>query len=452
MIRIHRNHPSIIVWSMSNEPFFSSGQALFKVRSFLTNLVAYSHELDPTRPAAIGGCQRGEMDKLGDIAGYNGDGARLFVNPGIPSVVTEYGSTMTDRPGKYDPGWGDLPDTPGGQHAEKGMGSWRLPWRSGEVIWCAFDHGSLAGRKFGAMGMLDYFRLPKRQWFWYRNEYLHIPPPVWPSNGVPAALKLNADKTTLNSVDGSDDAQIIVTVLDSAGNPISNCPAVTLNIESGPGEFPTGPSITFAPDTDITIRDGQAAMEFRSYHAGKTLIRATAPGLRAAMIEITCLGEPKYLAGKTPAARSRPYVRFTPALAAATAITFGLNNPTRASSEAPGHTGRLANDGNQATCWQADTADTNAWLRIDLERIVTVTKSKLIFPFTGNWRYKVEVSDDGESNWKLFADQTKTSSTGKERIDTVPDNPPRGRFVRVTFAGIPDNQAAALAELEFFGN
>jgi len=97
--------------------------------------------------------------------------------------------------------------------------------------------------------MGDYFRLPKRQWYWYRNEYLHIPPPAWPGNGVPAALKLTADKTTLNSVDGTDDAQLVLTVVDSDGKPISNCPPVTLAIESGPGEFPTGPSITFAPDS-----------------------------------------------------------------------------------------------------------------------------------------------------------------------------------------------------------
>ena len=107
------------------------------------------------------------------------------------------------------------------------------------------------------MGMVDYFRLPKRQWYWYRNEYLHIPPPAWPGNGVPAALKLTADKTTLKSVDGTDDAQIIVTVVDKDGKAINNCPPVTLAIESGPGEFPTGPSITFAPDSDIAIRDGR---------------------------------------------------------------------------------------------------------------------------------------------------------------------------------------------------
>lgn len=49
MIRINRNHPSIIVWSMCNEPFFSAPEVMPKVREFLKGLVAYSHELDSTR-------------------------------------------------------------------------------------------------------------------------------------------------------------------------------------------------------------------------------------------------------------------------------------------------------------------------------------------------------------------------------------------------------------------
>jgi hypothetical protein len=53
------------------------------------------------------------MDKLGDIAGYNGDGARLFINPGIPSVVTEYGSTAPTGPANTRGGWGDLLEGPG---------------------------------------------------------------------------------------------------------------------------------------------------------------------------------------------------------------------------------------------------------------------------------------------------------------------------------------------------
>jgi hypothetical protein len=416
-----------------------------KVRRFLKELVAYTHELDPTRPAAIGGSQRGDIDKLGDVAGYNGDGARLFPNPGIANVVTEYGSTMTDRPGRYAPGWGDLPSTPGADKSQPG--SWRLPWRSGEVIWCAFDHGSLAGRRFGSMGMVDYFRLPKRQWYWYRNEYLHIPPPAWPSNGVPAGLKLVADRTALDSVDGTDDTQLIVTVVDKEGRSLSNCPPVTLAVESGPGEFPTGPSITFAPDSDIAIRDGEAAMEFRSYNSGKTLIRATSPGLKDATIQITSRGEPHFVAGKMPTVKPRPYVRFSELNATSALIALGRDNPTRASSEASGHSARLANDGKPATFWQADTSDKSPWLQIDLERVVTISQTKLTFPAPGNWRYKIEISDSGDS-WKLLVDQTTATSSSAECIDSVSGSA-SGRFVRVSI--VESNQPAALAECEILG-
>ena len=247
------------------------------------------------------------------------------------------------------------------------------------------------------MGMIDYFRLPKRQWYWYRNENLHIPPPAWPVSGTPAALKLTADKTTLKSVDGTDDAQLIVAVVDKHGRALSNSPPVTLAIASGPGEFPTGPSITFAPDSDITIRDGEAAMEFRSYFAGKTVIRATSPGLKDATITVTSLGEPKFIAGQTPPVKPRPYVRYT-GPAAKISVTpansiFGLNNPTLASSEADGHAASFGNDGNAATFWQAKADDANPWWQVDLERVVTVNKTKLAFPAEGNWRYRIEISD-----------------------------------------------------------
>ena len=108
MIRIHRNHPSIIVWSMDNEVFFTENQRCPRCANCLGKQSRSRTSWTPPGPAAIGGCQRGDIDKLGDVAGYNGDGARLFLNPGIPSVVTEYGSTMADRPGPYEPGWGDL--------------------------------------------------------------------------------------------------------------------------------------------------------------------------------------------------------------------------------------------------------------------------------------------------------------------------------------------------------
>jgi hypothetical protein len=451
MIRINRNHPSIIVWSMCNEPFFSDPNVMPKVRTFLKELVAYSHELDPTRPAAIGGCQRGGIDKLGDIAGYNGDGANLpeYQHPGIPSVVTEYGSTIADRPGKYAPEWGNLAETPGAN--PNVIGSWRFPWRSGEAIWCGFDHGSIAGRMFGAMGVVDYFRLPKRSWYWYRNEYRHIPPPAWPEPGTPASLRLTADKTTLTSPDGTDDAQLVVTVVDKNGKWIDDSPPVTLTIVSGPGQFPTGRSISFGPNSDITIRDGEAAMEFRSYYAGKTVIRATSPGLDAATVEITIKGSPKFIPGKTPVAKARPYVRFTGNGTKGTPVILGTENPTRASSEAPGHSGRLANDGNPATFWQAAPGDTNAWWQVDLERIVTVSETRLRFPTRSNWRYRIEISDNGVNAWKVIADRTQTTGTEEERDDKVQRGAVRGRFLRVIVAGTPMGQIPALAELNVTG-
>jgi len=450
MIRIHRNHPSIVVWSMSNEPFFSDPKVMPQVRRFLRDLVAYSHELDPTRPAAIGGSQRGDIDKLGDIAGYNGDGARLFPDPGVPNVVSEYGSMMVDRPGLHEPGWGDLPLTPGADPDKPG--SWRLPWRSGEVIWCGFDHGSIAGRLFGGMGMVDYYRLPKRQWYWYRNEYRGVPPPAWPQPGVAAALQLSADRTVLRAVDGTDDALIVVTVVDRDGTPISNCPPVTLTIESGPGEFPTGPSITFEPDADIAIRDGSAAIEFHCYHGGETLIRATSPGLKDATIRISSSGQPKFVPGVTPTAKPRPYQRFSAAPSTGTWDKFGLENPTRASSEAPGQTGRSANDGNSITAWQAAPDDKAPWLRVDLERVVTVTKVRLNFPSAGIWRYRIEVSQDGERNWQTFVDSAQTDSPNQWTPHSIDGTPVGGRYLRVTLLAWPNGAAPGLAELAVSGS
>jgi beta-galactosidase len=62
------------------------------------------------------------------------------------------------RPGKYGPAGAILVEGPGDKSQPY---FWRYPWRSGEVLWCAFDHGSIAGDE-GKTGIIDYFRLPKR--------------------------------------------------------------------------------------------------------------------------------------------------------------------------------------------------------------------------------------------------------------------------------------------------
>jgi len=50
---------------------------------------------------------------------------------------------------------------------------------------------------------------------------------------------------------------------------------------------------------------------------------------------------------------------------------------------------------------------------VELERLVTVSNVRLSFPFDGNRRYRVEISDDSSSRWKLISDQTKTANDAK---------------------------------------
>ena len=444
MIRINRNSPSIVVWSVSNEPFFTVDKTIPAVKRLLKKMVDKAHELDPTRPAAVGGAQRpiGEdrIDLIGDIAGYNGDGARIadFQNPGIPSVVTEYGSTLADRPGRYIPGWGDLARDEGWKGRE---------WRSGQIIWCGFDHGSIFGGNMAKLGIVDYFRLPKRSWYWYRNEYGHQAPPEWPVEGVPARLRLMASKTAGIRADGTDDVQLIVTVLDKDGRELSNSPDVRLSVVSGPGEFPTGRAIDFSADSDIRIMDGKAAIAFRAYYAGRTVVEATSDGLESARVELEFTGAPEYVEGKAWQIESRPYVRFVKAKEQPQMQRYGVDSPTFASSSASGHSAGMAADGNGATYWSPAADDKQPFLTLDVERTLDVHSVKAVFAASGTGRCVVELSTD-ESNWQKIAEAASRKGGAWEiRLE----KPVKARFIRFSFPQGCGAVCPALAEVEVSG-
>lgn len=443
MIRINRNSPSIVVWSVSNEPFFTDDSTLPAVRNLLKKLVDTAHRLDPTRPAAVGGAQRplgeGRIDLIGDVAGYNGDGANIpdFQQPGIPSVVTEYGSTLADRPGEYIPGWGDLARDEG----------WKgRPWRSGQIIWCGFDHGSIFGPNMAKLGIIDYFRLPKRSWYWYRNEYAHKAPPQWPVEGDPAKLRLEASKTRDIKADGTDDVQLIVTVLDREGRELSNSPQVRMRVVSGPGEFPTGRSIDFAADSDIRIMDGKAAIAFRSYYAGKTIVEASSPGLGSALLELEFTGAPAYQPGKSWQTESRPYVRYHKGMERETQQRYGKDSPTFASSSAQGHLAGYAADGDTATWWQPAADDQRPSLALDVERTLDVTQIQARFPRQAIGPCVVEVSTD-QAQWSKVAEIDRPADQWKLNLE----RPVRARFVRFSFAAPTTSRVPALAEIEVLG-
>lgn len=375
MVLQHRNHPSVFVWSMCNEPFFTSEGTMPGVRRLLKRMVERTHQLDPTRPAAIGGAQRplgnnNRIDIIGDIAGYNGDGANIpdFQNPPIPSVVSEYGSTTADRPGKYFAGWGDLEREDG----------WRgRQWRSGQAIWCGFDHGSIFGEEMGKMGIVDYFRLPKRSWYWYRSEYSHIDPPDERREGIPASVCLSASKTTSIRADGTDDVQLIASIVDEEGRGLANSPVVTFRILDGPGELPTGRSISFSDNSDIRIQDGLCAITLRSYYSGITLVEASSEGLHSDTLCLTFNGAPKYKPGVSHQTGNRPYVRYSKA--EHQHQTYGTNNPTFSSSSAEGLSPGLAADGNIQTYWQPASTDEEPSWTLDTERSLMMHEINVSF-------------------------------------------------------------------------
>jgi autotransporter-associated beta strand protein len=458
-IRILRNHPSIVVWSMCNEPYFSDSSVFNQMTNLLGEEVAWTHQLDPNRPAAIGGCQRpnnsSRIDKIGDVAGYNGDGASIgmFQNPGVANMVTEYGSVKSYRPGAYDPGWGNslalntsvTPNVP-----------IEYAWRSGQCSWCGFDYGTLLSGGClpggsGTMGMVDFFRIPKRAWYWYRNQYAGTLPPTWPGNGTPAALQLTASTTNFTAVDGTQDAQLLVTVLDASGNATSNCVPVTLTIISGPGQFPTGTNITFTPQgsgqaSDIAILEGKAAIEFRTYYSGTSVIQATSPGLTNASVTITSQGSPAWVPGVTPPAQTMPYSRFngTITLPPAHSYQLALNHPTFVSSTGTGSSANV-DDGDTNTFWQAAGTDTNAWWQINLENIYQIDTVQLVFPQTGNFHYLIQLSAD-DVNWTTVVDQSQTINTDQSR--TAVGNFGGGiQYVRVAFTNMPAGLTPGLAEV-----
>jgi len=440
LIRTNRNSPSVIAWSMSNEPFFSANEVMDDMKNLLKNLVSKSHQLDPSRLAMIGGAQRRGVDVLGDIAGYNGDGATLYRNPGMPNMVSEYGSCVTDRPGDYTPCWSS--------HLKDGE---KPAWRSGHAIWCGFDHGSIAGN-MGEMGIVDFFRIPKRSWYWYRNYFKGIEPPVWPVDGTPKSLKLFADKTTIKGTNATDDAHINVQVIGDNGKHISNSPDVTLTIISGPGEFPTGRSITFKKTTrnDIQILDGHAAIEFRSYEGGKTIIKATSEGLKPATIEIETVGLPMFKEGVTPLVKDRPYTnyRLLKAIEEGEAVKISDARPTRTNSKS-NSLASYANDGHKWRRWIPDLVDGSVWWELDMENFYDLDRIELSFQNSPDLELKIETTEN-RKKWTTVA-QGNYSASKKEIVNLKIEDTTKVRFLRVTITPKSKKAHVEVGEIEVFG-
>ena len=283
-------------------------------------------------------------------------------------------------------------------------------------------------------------------------EYKHIAPPEWPVEGTPAALQLTADKVTISNTNGTDDVHLIVTVLDKNGKAISNSPNVKLSLESGPGQFPSGSAIEFSATSDVAIRAGQAAIEFRSYYGGTSVIKASSPGLKDAFINIQTKGLPAFIPGKTginpyvPYVKYGDYTNFTPTVSKFNII---FQKPTRASSEADGHSASLVDDEMDNTYWAAIPGNKDNWWKVDMERMTAVTRLVLGFPGKTDYGYKVKVSFDGLKWTDIYKVGNALQSETKRTL-TIKDAPP-SRFLRINFTDVPVGEQVKLSEVQVYG-
>ncbi len=199
LVRAHRNHPSIVMWSIGNE---IPEQGMDGGRQMAQHLQDLCHQLDPTRPVTQG-CDRpdnalatGFLQAM-DVPGLNyrlhryqntfdhlwqgfllgSETASTVSSRGVYYFPVEPCDHATHADGQctgYDVewcSWSNLPDDDWRWQDDK-------PWVIGEFVWTGFDYlgeptpydGYWPSRS-SYFGICDLAGLPKDRYFLYRSKW-----------------------------------------------------------------------------------------------------------------------------------------------------------------------------------------------------------------------------------------------------------------------------------------
>lgn len=215
LIENHRNHPSIVMWSVGNEiPEQWKPEGTMRY----TKLIELCHKLDPTRPVTCGMDQpdadlASGFALVADVPGYNYRIKRYEETfPKLPQgflLGSETASTVSTRGHYYFPDecgenkmwpdgqcsgydteccwWSNLPDDD--WHMQDDM-----PWTIGEFVWTGFDYlgeptpyDQYWPSRSSYFGILDLAGLPKDRYWLYRSHWntqehtIHLLPHwTWP--------------------------------------------------------------------------------------------------------------------------------------------------------------------------------------------------------------------------------------------------------------------------------
>ena len=471
MIRTHRNHPSILMWSMGNEAFFSDDSVLDKVKRLISNLRDYAHSIDYTRKAGLGGTQRKDLNVLAvcDIAGGNGDGGTAqYTNFYLPHLVAEYSSSINDRPGHEYFEYGSIAKDKSNE-GEKictqyilpsktvtfADGSTALSESAGLAVWCMYHHGSVGGRPLRIMGIMDYFRLPLNRYYMFRKDRTGNNAPPKSVNASASAIRLEGSTDTMldeennnhNYVitnDGKTDIQLIATLVDENGKWVSDTPTeLVMEVVSGNGVFPTGKKYIFKRNKNLW--DGRGSVEFRSYYSGDTVIRAYVPN--TSIISNTITVRTENVLGIDEGKEPENFMLSKPinqGLKITEPESYGKIDAayfrqSAADSSSKEHIPVNAIDGKNDTYWQAGVAGSNQSWWVMLENSYFIQKVKVKAD-----KYPYTVYYDKNAEWVKLSD----CNGDEEEIDFG------GIYtggIKVTFREIPNDKYAVLYELNAYG-
>lgn len=216
LVRCHRNHPSIIMWSIGNEiPEQGSAEG----REMARNLQAICHRLDPTRPVTQGMDRAEAALKSGfaqemDVPGFNyrvykydtnitqlpagfllgAETASTVSSRGVykfPARITDKATYSDGQCSSYDTeycGWSNLPEADFLMQEDR-------PWTIGQFVWTGFDYlgeptpyDEFWPSRSSYFGIFDLAGIPKDRYYLYRSQWnkrahtLHLLP-HWTWNG-----------------------------------------------------------------------------------------------------------------------------------------------------------------------------------------------------------------------------------------------------------------------------
>ncbi|MGN0282997.1 MAG: DUF4982 domain-containing protein [Prevotella sp.] len=199
LVKHHRNHPSIVMWSIGNEIPEQWSQEGVEISTRLQNLC---HDYDPTRPVTQGMDRAEEALKSGfaqvmDVPGFNyrvhkyenniaqlpqgfllgSETASTVSSRGVykfPVVVSDEAVYADGQCSSYDTeycSWSNLPDD-----------DWRCqedyPWVIGEFVWTGYDYlgeptpyDTYWPSRSSYFGICDLAGLPKDRYYLYRSHW-----------------------------------------------------------------------------------------------------------------------------------------------------------------------------------------------------------------------------------------------------------------------------------------